>query len=413
MNPPRRLPETAAKAGRWRAFGVWRDVDSLLRLHLYFFSGCLPLLGAAAAIVSAPTDAVAGARSIPWTLPAGLLLVALGFHAFAYVLNDVVDLAIDRHNPWRGHDPMVRGALGRGTALAIAAAAALASMPLAHALGGLRALLALVAGCACIVVYDVYGKRTRVPPLTDAVQGLAWACLVLVGAAAASRGEAPISTAGAGLAGRVDVLNSAATALTPVASGAPELFTTIQGAFSAVTWIAFAHSGLFVLALNGVHGGLRDLGSDLAHGARTTAVVLGARLDADGRLHVTWPLRAFAAAATLAVVGIVTVPLLSGTFGDLGASHRISSAVIVLMDAGIIALLAAIMKPAERAWSAMARLHIVLMFALLPVALWAGMPWPLRLGVLVAGGVSAAALIASDVWFRTSPDSPNYGGALR
>ena len=200
--------------------------------HIYRFirfsalgaTAILPLLGAASV-----------APRIEPALLLGLLAAALLFHCFAYVLNDVIDLPIDRLEPQRATFPLVRGMVSPAQALAFA----LAQVPLAFALtawlgGGPAAFGALALAFALMTVYNLWGKRAPFPPLTDLAQGLGWAALVVYGAALA---------------------------------GPPTPLTAALAAFEVV----------FILLINGVHGPLRDLANDLRCGARTTAILLGAR----------------------------------------------------------------------------------------------------------------------------------------
>jgi 4-hydroxybenzoate polyprenyltransferase len=106
----------------------------------------------------------------------------------------------------------------------------------AWVLGGtLPTYAALGLSFALMAVYDLWGKRTPFPPLTDFAQGVAWGGLVLYGASA--------------VAGRITALTGAVVAFVIV----------------------------YVLLINGVHGGLRDLANDLGCGMRTTAIMFGAR----------------------------------------------------------------------------------------------------------------------------------------
>ena len=75
----------------------------LLHLTIFGFSGMLPLLGVATVFPAVSIMDIAL-----------LLLVALVFHNFAYLLNDVVDLPIDRTQPTRADYPLVRGPMNRG-----------------------------------------------------------------------------------------------------------------------------------------------------------------------------------------------------------------------------------------------------------------------------------------------------------
>ncbi len=86
----------------------------------------------------------------------GLLGVALAFHNFAYVFNDVIDLPVDRTEPLRAKCPLVQGTVKPWQALAFAGLMA----PLAFGLtawqgGPLRAYLALGAGFALMAAYNL------------------------------------------------------------------------------------------------------------------------------------------------------------------------------------------------------------------------------------------------------------------
>lgn len=222
--PPARSLRREGGAGALLA-----DVYLGTRLSVAGFSAMLPVLGAVSA----------GAAPAPGMI-AGLVSVAMLFHVYAYVLNDVVDLEIDRREPQRAAFPLVRGALAPAAALAIAAAQPPAAFLITVLLGGDAAAFALLTvAFAAMTAYDLWGKRCTFPPLMDLVQAVGWASLLLYGASLAGTPAAPTA------------------------------------------WIAAAVTA-YVLLVNGVHGALRDLANDSACGARTTAMLLGARVAADG-----------------------------------------------------------------------------------------------------------------------------------
>ena len=165
------------------------------------------------------------------------LTMGLGFHVFAYVLNDVVDLPIDRSDPRRRHGPLVRGLVTTTTALAVAGAAF--AMGLLATLGAPLAALAFVAAGLGLGAYDLFGKRTRHPWLSDVVQGAGWAALVIAGAA-------------------------------------------VAGPPTALTFTVAAYVAAFIVQANGVHGAIRDLAVDSALDVPTTARLLGAGIGVDG-----------------------------------------------------------------------------------------------------------------------------------
>jgi 4-hydroxybenzoate polyprenyltransferase len=260
----------------------WQDCERLIRVHYVGFTVMLALLGG---------GAVAGAPSAG--LIAGLLTVALSFHVYAYVLNDVIDLEVDRLQPRRQRDPLVRGAISRHTALAIA----LVQLPISclatiQLHGDTRAWLALAAAYLLMFVYNRWGKVCAVPPVTDVVQGLGWGALALYGMFIAK----------------------------------PELTSED---FERVAPI-FVYGTGFIVLINGIHGGLRDLWSDGELKKRTTAIFLGAKRrpgSPDQEVFSGWPLTLFAFAVHTAMfVPVVTfllrqpsfyLPELRGPVGEL------------------------------------------------------------------------------------------------
>jgi 4-hydroxybenzoate polyprenyltransferase len=231
MTVPRLAASVRTRDGRdSRSIGaalLW--IYKFVRLPAIGFTAILPVLGAATTGVS-----------LDVRLWMGLLAVAALFHVFAYVHNDVVDLDLDRTEPWRADYPLVQGAIQPRHALLVA----LLQVPLGFLVSlwidaGVAALGALAAAFALMAAYNLFGKRCRWPLFTDAVQGLGWCALAVFGGLVA--GEAP------------------------------------RGA----TWLLAAHVFVYVLMVNGVHGSLRDLDNDRRMGARTTAVYFGARRRGD------------------------------------------------------------------------------------------------------------------------------------
>ena len=229
---------------------LWRlmmKVDRFIRLHFISFSCMLPLLGASTVRRQLRPDEIFA-----------LLGVGMCFHIFAYVLNDVIDLPIDRTQALRQTDPLVRGTIRPWQALAVAVVQIPLTIPLTMWLGGgVAADVALLAGFAGLTIYNLWGKRNRVPPITDAVQGIAWGSLAIYAAYA------------------------------------------LGGAPNVLTWVVAAYGAGFILLINGIHGGLRDIGNDLVSGARTTAIFFGARPTSGGPPRVPVGVRLFAFAVSI------------------------------------------------------------------------------------------------------------------
>jgi 4-hydroxybenzoate polyprenyltransferase len=215
------------------------DIDRYCRIHYFGFTAMLVLLGGALAEPS-PTVRTNGA----------LLLIAIGFHVFAYVLNDVIDLPIDRTVDRRKGDPLVRGAVSPETSVGVAVSAVpVALLGLLFLLrfdlsapSSIGALAALLSSFALMLVYNRYGKRCPWPLVTDVAEGLSWALLSL-----------------------------AAMLATSVHSSDP------PSGFAVGSWSLAAYGALYILLINGIHGGLRDLETDVGAKMHTMASWLGAR----------------------------------------------------------------------------------------------------------------------------------------
>ena len=241
-----------AKPPLWRRWAIRAYLT--IRVSTLGFTLLLPLAGSASA---APGWRPAQA--------AWLTAIALAFHIFAYVLNDVVDIDVDRSEPLRADSPLVRGEFGRTQALVLAWAQPPLAFGLALAGGTSTPALAwLTLAFAAMSVYNVYGKRCPWPLVIDAVQAVGWCALLLMGA-------------------------WDATPSPPGATG----------------WVA-GYVFLCVLLVNGVHGGLRDLANDQRCGARTTALWFGARAGAGDAVIASRALTryAFALQIGLAVCAI-------------------------------------------------------------------------------------------------------------
>ena len=211
-----------------------RTADRLVRLHAFGFLAIWPLLGAAAV-----SD---------WTprLLLGVLAVTLFFNSFGAILNDVVDLPVDRTNPLRARDLLVRGAVSRRQALQLA----LLQVPIiaiAHLAAGFPpgALMLVAAGLIGMAVYDGWSKSLRVPPVIEASQGAAGSLLVLYGASITHQTMTP------------------------------------------AVWLIASSAAVFILFVNAFHGGLRDIENDRACAQRTTPIWLGCRGVIDGHVHIT------------------------------------------------------------------------------------------------------------------------------
>ncbi len=224
----------------------------------------LPLLGAATA------RSRAGSGELLW-----LLATAGSFHVFAYVLNDINDLRVDKTEPLRVRSPLVLGTVQPWQALGVV----LLQVPLAFAVAsrlgaGAFPMWALGMSFVAMAAYDLWGKRSRFPPATDFVQGIAWAGLIVFGAAAGSGSVGPLTAA-------------------------------------IATYVV-----VYIVMANGVHGSLRDLANDALCGVRSTAILFGARVDISSGILIPRPLVTYTFALQGVLIGILIFVWVSGDAGN-------------------------------------------------------------------------------------------------
>jgi 4-hydroxybenzoate polyprenyltransferase len=294
---------TAADPGR-----IW-SLLYFVRFSGIGYSLALPLLGAATVTpsVAAPV----------WIR---LCLIATSFHIFAFVLNDVIDLPIDRTEPRRAGFPLVRGTVRPGHALALSLLQIPISFAIALRLGVPTAGLAALAGAfALMAIYNVWGKRSPVALLTDSAQSLAWASLALFGALAVG--------------------------------GSPGL----------LSGVVLGYVSVYVIMVNGVHGGMRDLSNDLACGVRSTAIQLGARIGPDGQPTFSARLLAWAVALQTLLAVLALLPFLRADPAYATAVGHVSLLIVVAGNGASYILLASARNPVrdQRDRSAVGLMHMV------------------------------------------------------
>ncbi|MGE5829215.1 MAG: UbiA prenyltransferase family protein [Micromonosporaceae bacterium] len=285
---------------------------SFLRISALGVTLVVPFLGAASAATDLP---------LQWRAITTLVTVAVSFHIFGFVINDLVDLPIDR-TAGRESSPLVRGTVRPNVALGVA----LAQVPIALAVAwwgaGRPGVVALVVAGALGTAYNVWGKRTAVPPMIDLVQGLAWAAFAGFGVAVA---------------------------------GAPG---------PATGWL-LAFLTVYMMLANGVHGAIRDLRNDARHEARTTALFLGARPGPGRTLLLSRRVIAYALILQGLLTGVaVAAALDAGTRSQRLASLGLVSALAV---AGFGWLATALRCAEEDRLRSAGIVHLILTF-LFPLA---------------------------------------------
>jgi 4-hydroxybenzoate polyprenyltransferase len=237
-----------------------RTTEGAARLVRLFYLGATLLYLLVGAGTASTTVTISG---LAWVILVGVL-----FHAYAYIGNDVLDLPIDRTDPRRMPDPLVRGSVPPQHALVLA----LTALPLLLASllvgAGGQAAESLITAAALIGVYNIVGKTLLVPFAADVVQGVGWGFLVI---------------AGADMTG---------------------------GATPATLWAAGVVA-VYITMVNGVHGAIRDTQNDRRVGARTTALMLGVRIVAGQVVVVPTKLVAYGAVLQLVCGGLLAGLLVS------------------------------------------------------------------------------------------------------
>lgn len=297
-----------------------KRISRFLRLAAAGATVAIPLLGA----VTASGESALGPM-------AAVAAVGLAHHVFSFVLNDVIDLPIDRTEPRRSPSPLVQGLISPRAALVVAVSAGVVGFGLSARLGGSpRAQVLLVGSLVLVAVYDIWGKRTPIPPAIDVVQGVGWALLAWYGA-------------------------------------------EMAGGATAVTAVFAVFLVGYITLVNGVHGGLRDLENDRAHGARTTAIFFGATPISGGGASCPVPMRRYALAIESWNTLVVGVMIL--TLGYQGGTLAIAVAAWLVLAVVSRVLLQQALDGAEDRRTMMVRgtSHLIISFAmaiavLLPIA---------------------------------------------
>lgn len=331
---------------------LWRlvlDVGAFVRFAVLGGTLVIALLGAGSAGVEVTA--------------VSLLLLLLGsaaFHNYTYVLNDLIDLPIDRTEPRRAGSPLVRGAVRPWQALLFMVLQIPIPFVVTAVLGGDGLAYGILAAALVLMtIYDIWGKSTW-PLLTDFAQGVSWGCL-----------------------GVWAVL-------------------VVDGRVTPLTGVLFAYILVYILLISGVHGGLRDLPNDSKYGVRSTAVFFGARIAGEG-IVIPRRLKQYTRLLQLLLFVIVGWPLLLNWFGYRPLVWAITSAVEIVLALLCWRWLNRGMATAANRTQMLAQgaLHLMASFAALIVLFLGtvGVGIAAVIGVLFVGPLLTHAWVRSALWW--------------
>lgn len=185
--------------------------------------------------------AVAGQKN-PFLLGI-VFIIGVFYHVFLYVLNDYIDLEVDKKSKDLQRKPLVSGVIPKQNALILTSLAIITMYVLTVVFFPyLHTLLVLSFAVVLGIIYDCFGKK--MPGLADFVMAGSLSATFLFGA------------------------------------------STVSAPFSMVVYLTFLIILFFTVYGNAVEGGLKDVDHDYLGGAKTLATIMGVKVE-KGRLLMT------------------------------------------------------------------------------------------------------------------------------
>lgn len=284
-------------------------------------------------------------------LPLALLFLAGFFgHVYGFVLNDIVDLRIDRSSAEISDRPLVSGTVSLREAWTFA----LLSMAASFAIAGVLAwgwyswppLVFLALSALSITIYDLISKRY---PGMDVFVGAGVLLLIVYGAA------------------------------------------SVGWPLSRLAWLVVGLGTLQVLFMQFVAGGLKDVENDYRSDANTLAVAMGVRVER-GRITIPPSFQALAYGIQAADLVLLFTPLLF-IFGWRDSLPQLALLVPLSLAMLVVSMRLLGMEQFDRERARrFIGMHYFINFSLVPIMLTAINPW---IGLLVL--VPFAAFVLSNL----------------
>jgi len=292
-----------------------------------------------------------------------LFLVGAGAHIYGFVLNDYIDMRIDKLSSELRERPLVSGTITPNKALGFALGGLALMLGLGYLLvnGHPRAIVVLAFAAILATIYNLISKQ---------------------------------------LAG-MDIFVASAI-----------FFLCVFGAVSAVPeqdilyvtqlgWVVCMLGGLQVLFMNIVAGGLKDIDHDSRGGGRTLAVALGCRVTGDDdRLEIPGAFQSLAYVIQAVFLLFLFAPFVLGLVAPPPLEYAIVLAVLVALSAAMLLISYRLLNLKRFVRGDMRRfigMHYILNFILVPIMLFTLNPYILLLAAVPPlGFVLSNAALAGD-----------------
>jgi 4-hydroxybenzoate polyprenyltransferase len=189
-----------------------------------------------------------------------LFLIGFFYHIYGFVLNEYIDIEIDKKSIDLQTKPLVSNQINKRSAVVLSlSAAACCCLLTLYFYPAIQPLAFLLLALFLGGVYDVLGKRI---PGSDFILGLSFFFMCLMGA------------------------------------------STVSDTFTTVTYIVCSIYFIHIVFNNAVEGGLKDVDHDTTAGAKTLAARLGVRIQ-DNKLSITTSFALFSWTVKMIFIGLI------------------------------------------------------------------------------------------------------------
>lgn len=266
------------------------------------------------------------------------ILFIIGFlsHIYGFVLNDCIDIPIDKCSPELAERPLVSGTISLRAAATLAVSAMGVSWLFCIVFLTPVAFVALVIGDLFATVYNMVSKRAP---------GMDWL-----------------------VAGAVFFL---------ILTGACSCIHTINE-LTLLAYIVATIGFLQVMFMNAINGGLKDIDHDSTANAKTLAVALGVKVDNNNRLRMVNSFRACGYGIAITHIACVFLPFVCVASFAAHTYFYYQISILALLAVATFAMATKLLTLKVFNRNKVRRIigmHVIFMYALTPVMLYSAIPW--------------------------------------